>query len=321
MAAGTGQERGGVPSGAEATARRLTGVILRGIAQVMLQPSVWTGLLILIALFAFSWDVGVFGLIGVVVSTATAYLLRVEHSNIVLGMQGFSGCLTGIALVRYLGLHPATFGLAVGGAVACTLINAALVTLLRPWRLPPVTAPFCLVAGVMVVGAPAFDRLWHGGGPPPSVTRGPSALSAADFGKAFVSNVSEVFLLNRWYVGLIMLAGLFVAGWRVGLFASVGSLVATLIAWGLGAPASVVADGIYGYNAVLVAIALGVTFMATGAWTIGYALAGVVVSTALTASLTSFFSSFGGHTFTWPFVLTTWLLLAAAPALPRFRTR
>jgi urea transporter len=299
----------------------LTGVVLRGIAQVNLQRSAWTGLLILAALFAFSWDVGVFGLIGVLVSTGVAYLLRVERSSIVLGMQGFSGCLTAIALDRSLGPHPATFGLAVGGAAACTLINAALVTMLRPWGLPPLTAPFCVVAGVMVVGAPAFARLWHGGTSSSSVTRGPSALSAVDFGRSLLTNVAEVFLLNRWYVGLIMLAGLFVAGWRVGLFAAAGSLAGTLIAWGLGAPATVVADGIYGYNAVLVAIALGVTFLPPGAWTAGYALAGVVIATALTASLTSFFQTFGGHTFTWPFVLTTWLLLAAVPALPRLHRR
>ncbi|MFF1924166.1 urea transporter, partial [Streptomyces sp. NPDC058221] len=32
-----------------------------------------------------------------------------------------------------------------------------------------------------------------------------------------------------------------------------------------------------------------------------------------------FFKPFGGHTFTWPFILTTWALMAAVPLLPRLR--
>jgi urea transporter len=30
-----------------------------------------------------------------------------------------------------------------------------------------------------------------------------------------------------------------------------------------------------------------------------------------------FFEVFGSHTFTWPFNITTWALLAAVPLLPR----
>lgn len=40
-------------------------------------------------------------------------------------------------------------------------------------------------------------------------------------------------------------------------------------------------------------------------------------STALTASLSVLFEKFGSHTFTWPFSITTWALLAAVPALSR----
>nr|WP_078588353.1 urea transporter [Streptomyces novaecaesareae] len=53
-----------------------------------------------------------------------------------------------------------------------------------------------------------------------------------------------------------------------------------------------------------------------------YGLLGSTVSTAatvLTPALAAVSAPFGGHAFTWPFVLTTMLFLAAVPAVPRLR--
>ncbi|MFJ3707402.1 urea transporter [Streptomyces sp. NPDC090053] len=294
---------------------------LRGFAQVVLQTNLLTGALILAGLFAYSWQAGVFGLFGTVVATVTAYLLGADRTAIHQGLHGFNGCLTGVAVLVFLGMHLSTWLLALFGAAAATLVSAALATVFSTWGLTGLTAPFCVVSGVMVVGAPSFARLWHTGSPAalPTVTTGDRALSWNDLWHAFFNNVAEIFLLNTWYSGLLILAGLFLAGVRVGLFAVAGSVLGIVVAWAFGAPAAVIANGIYGYNAVLVAIALGVTFLARGTWETGYALFGAVLSCALTASLTSFFKPFGGHTFTWPFILTTWLLLLAVPGLTRLR--
>ncbi|MFD4657689.1 urea transporter [Kitasatospora sp. NPDC058444] len=50
-----------------------------------------------------------------------------------------------------------------------------------------------------------------------------------------------------------------------------------------------------------------------------YALVGAAGATVLTPALDAVCAPFGGHAFTWPFVLTTMLFLAAAPAVPRLR--
>lgn len=293
---------------------------LRGVAQVDLQSNPLTGAAILAALWVAGWETGLFATIGTVVSTATAAVLRADRSSIALGLQGYSGCLTGIALVSSLGNHPSTYILAVVGAVLCTLLGAALTTFLKPYGLTPLTAPFCVVSGVMVVGAPSFARIWHDGSPAAvtSTTTGDTGLSWTDLWHAFFTNVSQVFLVDTWYVGLIMLGGLAVAGWRVAAFAAAGSVVGIAAAWALGAPTSLVDNGIYGYNAVLVAVAVGAVFLPRTVWCGAYALFGAAVTTGLTAALTSFFKPFGGHTFTWPFILTTWVLMAAVPQLPRF---
>ncbi|MFJ4823025.1 urea transporter [Streptomyces bacillaris] len=293
---------------------------LRGVGQVDLQPLIWTGLLILAALWSAGWEIGLFATLGTLVSTATAYALGVDRSSIAVGLQGYSGCLTGIALVISLGHHPATYILAVVGAIMCTLLTATLTTLLSPYGLTALTAPFCLVSGVMVLGAPSFSRIWNGAPKPvSSPTTGDTGISWDDLWHAFFTNVSQVFLVDEWYVGLIMLAGLACAGVRVVLFAAAGSVTGIVTAWALGAPTELIRNGIYGYNAVLVAIALGAVFLSGTVANGAYALFGAAVSTGLTASLTSLFKPFGGHTFTWPFILTTWVLMAAVPLLPRLR--
>ncbi|MEU8623617.1 urea transporter [Streptomyces sp. NPDC048669] len=293
---------------------------LRGFGQVDLQAGLLTGLAILTALWVSGWQNGLFATLGTLLATATAYALAVDRSGIALGLQGYAGCLTGIALVSSLGNHLATYVLTVVGAIMCTLLMAALGTFLSPYGLTPLTAPFCLVSGVMVVGAPSFERIWHGA--PASVastTTGETAWTWNALWHAFFNNLSQVFLIDSWYVGLIMFVGLALAGLRVVLYAAAGSVLGIVAAWVLGAPTALIANGIYGYNAVLVAIAIGAVFMSNTVWTGVYALFGAAVSTGLTAALTSFFKPFGGHTFTWPFILTTWTLMAAVPLLPRLR--
>ncbi|WP_406457707.1 urea transporter [Streptomyces sp. NBC_00876] len=293
---------------------------LRGVGQVDLQPGLLTGAAILAGLWAAGWETGLFATLGTLIATATAYALAVDRAGIALGLQGYAGCLTGIALVSSLGNHVATYILTVVGAMMCTLLMAALGTFLTPYGLTPLTAPFCLVSGVMVVGAPSFERVWHGAPVSgASTTTGDTAMSWDILWHAFFNNVSQVFLVESWYVGLIMLVGLALAGLRVVLYAAAGSVMGIVAAWALGAPTALISNGIYGYNAVLVALAVGAVFMANTVWTGAYALFGAAASTGLTASLTSFFKPFGGHTFTWPFILTTWVLLAAVPLLPRLR--
>lgn len=293
---------------------------VRGVGQVDLQPCIWTGAFILAGLWAAGWRIGLFASLGTLVSTLTAYVLGIDRSGIALGLHGYSGCLTGIALVTSLGHHPATYVLAVIGSIMCTVLTMTLTTLLKPYGLTALTAPFCLVSGVMVLGAPSFGRVWHGAPKAvSSTTSGDTAISWDDLWHAFFTNVSQVFLVDAWYVGLIMLVGLAFAGVRVVLYAAAGSVVGIVAAWALGAPTALIANGIYGYNAVLVAIAVGAVFLTGTVWNGAYALFGAAASTGLTASLTSFFKPFGGHTFTWPFILVTWALMAAVPLMPRFR--
>ena len=258
-----------------------------------------------------------------VTSVLAARFLEVSHDALAQGLMTYCGVLGGIAMVVYLGNEPSTYVMAVVAAVMCTIVTATLTQVLKPFGLRAFTGPFCFVSAVMVLGAPSFDRVWHGT-PKTAVT--PATPSSPDVGwtdlwHGFFSNISQIFFVETWYVGLIMFVGLALAGWRVGVFTAVGSVVGLLTAWALGAPAALVNEGIYGYNAVLTSLAFGVVLLRLTPWNTVYTLVATAASTGLTASLTVLFKTFGSHTFTWPFNITTWAMLAAVPLFSRVTLR
>lgn len=297
--------------------------VLRGLAQVDFMPSAITGVFFVAALFASGWRYGLYGLLGAAVATGVAYAAGVDRGRITSGLEGFNGCLVALSFAVFLGAdYFSTLALAIGGSVTVVVVTGALANLLGTWNIPTFTMPFCLLSSAMTIAAPSFARVWHGGADSPTLPRpsaGTSALSWNDIWHAFFGNVGQIFFMPQWYVGLLFLVGIFAASRVAGAMACVGSLVGIITAWALGSPTAGISQGLLGYNAVLVAMALCGVFVAVSGWSIAYAVVGAAASTALTAAMTNFFDPFGGHTFTWPFVLTALVFVAAVPSLTRLR--
>ncbi|MFF2073934.1 urea transporter [Kitasatospora sp. NPDC058162] len=297
--------------------------VLRGVAQVDFMPSAVCGLFFVAALFAAGWQYGLYGLLGSAVATAAGYGLRLRRDAVETGLTGYNGCLVALGCAVFLGPgHLATVVVAVLGAVVSVVVTAGLGALLEGRGLPALTAPFCLVATAVTVAAPGFRRLWPADAGPaalPVAASGGTGLGWDQFWRGFFANVGQVFFLPQWYVGLLFLAGLFAASRLAGLMACVGSATALLTARVFGAPAEAVEQGLLGYCGVLVALALCGVFVAPDGWSAAYAVLGAAAATVLTPALGAVTAPFGGHAFTWPFVLTTLLFLAAVPAIPRLR--
>ncbi|MEU4579101.1 urea transporter [Nonomuraea sp. NPDC023979] len=294
---------------------------LRGVGQVEFQTDYRTAACFVVALFAGGWQFGVFGLVGAVAATLTAWFLGVSGDRVTGGLEGFNGTLIGVALVLYFDARWITLLLVVVGSVMGSVLTAALNALLTPHDLPTFTAPFCAVTTVMLIGGPAFDRVWSGrslAAPPSAGFPGPE-VSFADLWQGLLNGIGQVFFQDKWYVGLIFLIGLLFAGWVVALAALVSSAVGIVVALLLGAPAADIGAGLYGYNGVLTGIALCGTFVALTPLGVLYALAGVVSATLLTAFVGNLFEPVGGHTLTWPFVIVTWIFLAAVPVFSGLR--
>ena len=296
--------------------------IPRGIAQVDFQSNYWTGLVFLIALFVGGWQFGVFALLGTVVATLTAYLFGVSwQKRVSPGLEGFCGTLIGVSLVLYLDIRWMTVALVILGAIAGSVLTSAMNVVLTPYDLPTFTAPFCVITTVMVIGGPSFGRVWaeHAGSAPPSAAAPGTAMNWTYFWQGTFNGIGQVFFQNEWYVGVIFLIGLFIAGWRTGLVALVSSLIGLFTGWALGAQAADLGAGLYGYNSVLTGLALFGTFVAVSSAGAVFAVIGVISAAGLTAGIGNLFEVVGGHTLTWPFVLVSWVFLAAVPMFNKIK--
>lgn len=278
----------------------------RGFSQIFFQTNTFSALIILAAFAVADWRMALLALVGALFGAVGGFLCRFPLSSLHLGMQSFCGALVGAAVFTALGAGTwqpwaltAVGGLATGPVT--WVINWLFTrTGLSRFELPYTTAPFCLVATVAVVStrsldlpaaaSPKFDQVW------------------LSFGSSILTNVSQVVLIDNLWSGALILVALFVAGWRVGAAAVLGSVLGTLVNLGMGEDISRVGNGLIGYSGVLTAIALTSVFLKSSRASWLYALPWIVV----TAVVTVMMERAGLMTYTWPYILTTWVALIVA---------
>lgn len=295
--------------------------MLRGLAQVVFLDNAWAGAVFGVALWTAGWRYGLYGLGGAALGTAAACLLGVTRDRVGAGLEGFNSCLTALCCAVLLDAgRPATVVFAFAACLVVTVVTAAVARLLRVWDLPTLTLPYCLLAGATSLAAPAFGRMGPHAASLAALPRAASrvdVLRPDDVAGAFFRNLSQIFFLEQWSAGALLLTGLFLASRVAGWVACCGSATGIVTAWALGAPAARIADGTMGYNAVLVALALCGVFLAATRTTLLYAVLGAATATALTPAIGHLLAPSGGLPFTWPFVLTTLAFLLAARSFPR----
>lgn len=117
--------------------------------------------------------------------------------------------------------------------------------------------------------------------------------------------VGQVMFQNNALSGLLMLAGIFVNSWQMGVLAVSGNIISTLTAYFSGYARDDIKNGLYGFNGTLVGIAAGV-FMHL---TVGSLLLTAIASCASTYIARLFNMQRVLPGFTAPFILSVWMLL------------
>lgn len=267
----------------------------RGVGQIFFQPHALTGLLIVAGTAVFSPLMALQVLLGTAVATVAAVLLDLKVEE---GLQGYNGALVGAAAWAATGAPwPATL-LTLVGAAACPAVQQAVSRGATRAGLPALTAPFCIVSGLLtvllhMVSAPATSTSTPLGGSTPWLVL-----------QAVLTGISQVMLVESWIGGALILAGLFIAGWRVGTAAVLGSAVGTALTL-LTTPAGQAAHGLGGYSPCLTAIAVAAVFLPDTRAVWGLAAA----AAALTVAVDRVFALLPVPTYTWPFIITTWGVL------------
>lgn len=300
--------------------------LLRGCGQVMFQNNPLTGLLILIGIFVNSTLLGLTGVIGLVVSTLTAVLLKADRSAIRAGLFGYNGILTGIGLAVFLKWSPTLPVYIVVASILSSLVMMSLVNMLGSHNIPALTAPFVLTTWLFLLAAFLLSRLVPAQTMLPALLKPgavvqtdlrplPASLMGAgatplNFVEAFFRGIGNVFFQDNLLTGVIFLVAILINSRISGLFAALGSLVGLLSAhFLLGGDGNWVYHGLYGFNAVLCAIAIGGIFYVLTWQSALYALFCALIATITMASISVLLSPLGLPALTAPFVLSAWLFI------------
>ena len=139
-----------------------------------------------------------------------------------------------------------------------------------------------------------------------------------------LGGIGQVFFMGSPVVGIIFVFGLWVNSWKAAVFALIGSISGAVVGFLLGVPADTITYGIYGFNSVLTAIALGDTFLKKGRAAYALATLAALITGFVTATLITVTSQFpispSGTAHlpvqTSAFVVTTFIFLFAVNKLP-----
>lgn len=292
-------------------------VLLKGAGQVMFQNNIWTGIFFLLgitmgAVAANSPALAIGAIVGLIVSTATGYMLNLPHDEGEQGLWGFNGILVGCAFPTFFGNTFLMWVTLVLCAAMTTWLRTGLNNILNSWKVNSLTMPFIIATWIFLFAAHSFDGIWGEHMAIPSLIKDFSPeinTHISNLIDDWLKNISQVFLINSWLAGLLFLIGLFLSSMWAAFWAAMSSAIALAVAIIFQASGIEITNGLYGFSAVLTGIALGCTFHTPGLRSAVWAIIGVTTTVFVQGAMNAFFGPFGIATLTAPFCITTWLFL------------
>ena len=229
--------------------------VLRGVGQVVFCNSAASGALMLAALFKGDPWLGTLATIGTVSATATAKAFNLDSGAVANGLTGYNGCLVGCAFSVFMGTDAWTLPTAVAAAVAAG--GSTLLTV--PLKMACGSVPqFTLAFNMATLSVLAFVRpLWEFSPPPdPSAVVGITNWLCAPF-----VGVSQIFVVNDPIAGAMMLGAIGLYSPQCAALTLMGSAIGAGTGALLGASHFDIANGLWGFNAALTSLAVGVFFV------------------------------------------------------------
>lgn len=265
--------------------------VLNGLAQIMLQENVFTGLLFLIGILYGSFTMGIAALLAASCGTLTAKLLKYDVAETEKGLYGFSAALVGVALCVFLKPEPVIWLLIIVGSILAAITQHFFIKK----NIPAYTFPFILVTWVILFSVQICypNLLLSPTGSTPTLT--------PDFWTPF-RGYGQVIFQSSAIAGSLFFVAVFVSSPIDALYGLTAAVLAAVISFWQLAPASDIALGLFSYNAVLCAIVFAGNKPLDGLWS----LFAVVVSVLFSFTL----SNFQIIPLTFPFVAGVWCTLA-----------
>ena len=289
---------------------------LRSFSQVIFINHPLSGAVLLLAFLLQSPWMALLAGIGVVAANSASRLLNLGRNLRDQGIHGFNGALVGCAAavlsdsssVSYAGLIAVL--VALGGSLTTVMVELWRRRFHHRGDPPALTLPFCLITwGLLTLVSPRI---------PDSIEAVKAAASPGSVQALAVGlphSFGQVFLCSDLASGWLVLLAVAVASPIAAALGACGALIGMITAMAIGADPAAIAQGLWGYNGLLVAIALGGIFHAPGRRALAIALIGAGLASLLQALQGRWMGNLPPLTLS--FVVTTWLLQRlASGALP-----
>lgn len=263
----------------------------------MLQENKWTGLLFITGLFIGGWQYGVAAIAATTAGTIISRLLKFDLKEINAGLYGFSPALVGIALVFLFESNALLwFLIIIGGILAAVIQHLFIIQ-----KIPAYTFPFIVVTWAFIF----FLK--------PYLEVSPSVLNQSTFGQgqfnyflAMTNGFGEVMFQEKIPAGIIFLIAVYISNPVAAWYGSAASLLGAVLSKMNNQPIDQIQMGLFGFNAVLAAIAFSEDKQ--GGWL--WALIGTVITIVIHNLLLDFHTlDKAGGVLTFPFVAGTWITL------------
>lgn len=263
----------------------------RGAAQVMLQSQALAGVFFLAGILAGGWHVFVFG----VMALMTISLVCCQRGGFADGLWGFNALLVGCAASVFP--CPSVL-MPIVAAILTIPLKYCLDKLFARFGISSLTLPFILSTWAYMVVA----HLWGDVEPDAYVVTADSLIGdVPDIVMGLLKGLSQVFLVDSWVGGALILVGLTESGWRVAAWAVAGSAAGMACATLCGCEWLDIVNGLWGYSPALTAIAVGVTFSRG----IGVTLLAILLTFAIQFAVTPLLAPIGMPVLTLPFCVAT----------------
>jgi urea transporter len=256
-----------------------------------------------VAVAIFNWRMAIAFLLGAIIGTLTARVLRGPEDLLDAGLLGFNSALMGLALGHFF--QPDILVWAwVCVFAALTAVLTVLMAKLLPF--PFIAAPFIV----------AFWLIW-----PIAETIGLTKIQLGAFPEAdvmwlmaTVSALGSALFSPNVISGVIFLIGIAISNWRHAVVALIGGFVAVALAQHVGATGGAINSGFVGFNAVLAALAAYVL--------VAKDLRLVILAAISATWLASYvYRGMPAPVLASGFVLSVWAILLLAWANPRFNAQ
>jgi urea transporter len=273
--------------------------VLKGISQIMLQENIYTGILFTVGIFFGSLSMGIGVLLATLAGTLTAKALKYDKNEIAIGLYGFSPALVGVALT-FLFKNEIIIWLAVivGGSAAAIIQHFFIKR-----KIAVFTFPFILVSWILVYTLHSFTSIQ----PSEALAAIPQTTKADSFFVETNSYSEVIFQANVW-AGILFFIAVFLSSPIAALYGFVGAAIGNTFSLAVHESGSAVHMGLFGFNAVLCAIAFAGNKKIDGVWVFVSVLLCAYINTALVNADINLLKTAGG-VFTFPFVFASCLIL------------